>query len=378
MTVPKEFFIRANGTYTFDITVDARNVPVGEVRHAVVTFIEINGCEVRFPITIVRGEPDISMTQQCDPSTLALRGTTDCAISITNNTFTPAEVSLVDNLPSQLKLVSGSVSGGTGSGNKVTFNGVVAGAAAPTINIAQASAPFGYVALSGFGITPIQGISDESAANYNVPAFNYGGETWTRIGIVSNGYAVVGGTSGSADIQFFNTNLPDPARPNNMLAPFWTDLNPAFGGDLRIAALSSGANSWIVLEWDRVVNYSDLRPNSFQIWVPYATNTGPANYTSITFAYGPVTEGDAGYLTVGAENRFGNSGATLYFDGVGTRPVNGSGAIVTSSPGAPGETKVISFRAQGQRAGAWTNYAELTSDSFFGTYIVPFSGQVTQ
>jgi hypothetical protein len=67
-----------HGTYTFNITVDARNVPVGQVRHAVVVFTEINGCRVRFPITIVRGEPDIRMDKQCNPATLALRGTTDC------------------------------------------------------------------------------------------------------------------------------------------------------------------------------------------------------------------------------------------------------------------------------------------------------------
>ena len=46
----------------------------------------------------------------------------------------------------------------------------------------------------------------------------------TSIGVTSNGYSVAGGTSGSDDIQFTPQNLPDPARPNNVLASYWTDL----------------------------------------------------------------------------------------------------------------------------------------------------------
>ncbi|NJN16768.1 MAG: S8 family serine peptidase [Oscillochloris sp.] len=377
VTAPKEFFIPANGSYSFDITVDARDVPVGEVRHAVVTFTEINGCQVRFPITIVRGEPNITMTQECDPATVALRGTTDCAISVTNSTFDAAEVSLTDNLPNRLRLVAGSVTGGaTESGNGISFTGTVAGAEPPNIAVANIpnSSPAGYLPLSSFGIAPISGVGDETANNFNVPAFNYGGETYTRIGMVSNGYAVVGGTNGAADIQFINTNLPDDLRPNNVLAPFWTDLNPAFGGEMRAGTLTDGTNTWLILDWQAVENYSDGEANSFQIWIPLATN--PTSSPDISFTYSAVSDGDGGFLTVGAENRFGNRGQALYFDGVGTAPTSTTEVDVSSLPGAPGETKVFGFTAQGRSVGTWTNYAELTSDSFFGTYIVPFSGEV--
>lgn len=383
VTAPKEFYVPANGSYTFNITVDARDVPVGQVRHAVVIFTEINGCQVRFPITIVRGEPDIRMTKSCDPATLALRGTTDCTISLTNSTFTDAAVALTDNLPRQLKLVSGSATGGAvEAGNGISFNGTVAGASPPGVTISGidgAGTPGGgYLPLSLFGVAPISGVGDETASNFNVPAFRFGGETWSRIGMVSNGYAVVGGTTSAADIQFINTNLPNAQRPNNVLAPFWTDLNPAFGGAMRIATLTDGVGSWIILDWQGVVNYSNRAPNSFQIWIPYATNTGSGYYTSITYAYGAVSGGDGGFLTVGAENRFGNRGAMLYFDGAGTPPANGAGAMIGSTPGAPGQTVTIGLRAQGVRVGTWTNYAELTSPSFFGTYIVPFRGEVVR
>ncbi|OUC07705.1 hypothetical protein RY27_13305, partial [Litorilinea aerophila] len=67
--------------------------------------------------------------------------------------------------------------------------------------------------------------TDESIANFNVPGFFYGGETYSRVGIVSNGYVVVGGGAAD-DVQHINSDFPDPAVPNNVLAPFWTDLNP--------------------------------------------------------------------------------------------------------------------------------------------------------
>ena len=63
----------------------------------------------------------------------------------------------------------------------------------------------------------IAGVGDETATNFNIPSFKFGGETYNRIGVVSNGYAVIGGTSGNADIQFINQILPDPERPNNVL-----------------------------------------------------------------------------------------------------------------------------------------------------------------
>jgi hypothetical protein len=49
---------------------------------------------------------------------------------------------------------------------------------------------------------------------------------------------------------------------------------------------------------------------------------------------------------------------------------------VTSVPGTPGETHVITFTAKGKRTGEWQNCAEMTGDTFFGTNIACFSGEV--
>ncbi|HMO56183.1 MAG TPA: hypothetical protein PKC19_02415 [Roseiflexaceae bacterium] len=236
---------------------------------------------------------------------------------------------------------------------------------------------FGYLPLAGFGIAPLAGVGDETITNFNIAPYTYAGRTYTSIGMVSNGYLVVGGGTG-ADVDFINTNLPDPARPNNVIAPFWTDLNPAFGGAMRVATLSSGANSWTVFEWTGVVNYGDRRPNTFQAWIPNANNSGtlaglPAN--QIWMTYGAVSNGDGGYLTIGAENEFGNRGQAIYFDGVGIIP-SASGAIVGSVPGAPGETRQVGYSVRGSLPQSWTTCAEMTSNIFFGVSTACVSGSV--
>jgi subtilisin family serine protease len=377
---PRELLVHANGTITFDITVDARDVPIGQVRHAVVIFREKNfGCVVRFPVTIVRRQPVVTMDKTCAPGTFANGSTANCSITLVNNTFAPANVSMVDNLPRQLALVPGSVVGGDNA-NSVAFNGTLAGAQPPNVAIAAGASPFGFVPLAGFGIAPLIGIGDETIANLGLPAayaFRYGGTLYTSVAIDSNGYAVVGSAT-AADNLFNNPSpLPNATRPNNTLAAFWTDLNPAAGGALRAGLLTAGPNRFTVLEWAAVPNFTNsAQVNSFQIWIPAATNAGPASQTNITYAYGAVTGGDAGVLTVGAENQFGSRGGTLYFNGTGTAPTAGGGAIVTSAAGAPGETRTITFQVKGVRVGKWVNYAEMTGDLWFGTNIARFAGEV--
>ncbi len=251
---------------------------------------------LHFPITIVRKQPVVTLAKSCAPATLAKGAMTTCSITATNTSFDAANVVISDQLPKQLLLDANSVVGATPSGNAVTFSGALAGAQPPDVLVAPGTSPAGYLPLSLFGVTPIAGVGDETIVNYNVPGFLYGGQTYTRIGLTSNGYAVVGGGT-AADVQFINQNLPNPALPNNVLAPFWTDLNPAAGGALRIASLTDGVSSWLVLDWEAVKEYSASLYNSFQIWILLGA------VEDISFTYGELQgNGDIGFLTVGAEN----------------------------------------------------------------------------
>jgi subtilisin family serine protease len=373
--VAKNFQILPGATHTFTIDVDGRDVPLGEVRHATIVMRENGGqaADLRFPVTLLRTETPFELDTECTPAVIARKAVTDCTVTMTNNTFDAADVSMTATLPQQLQLQPGTVVGGTAGARSVSFAGDLSGAEPPSPSIAPGTSPAGgYVPLSGFGIAPIAGVGDETISNFNVPAFTYAGETYTRIGIVSNGYAVVGGGSG-ADVDFINQLLPNEQRPNNVLAPFWTDLNPAAGGALRAGTLTDGVNTWLVLDWEAVKEYSSTATASFQIWIDLDDTEG------ISYTYGTLQgNGDGGFLTVGAENAFGNRGASYYADGVGTLPAAGTELQVSSVPGQAGETKVVAFRAVGAQTGVYTMYAELASSLLDGTSTASFSGGVTK
>jgi subtilisin family serine protease len=380
---PSDGFIDVDafGDATFGITIDARKVPYGEVRHATVMLSDSHG-DSRIPVTIVRGQGPVTIDKSCDPEVFKWKGgSTSCTITIQNTSFDDATVALSDEIPWGLDLVPGSVVGATAGDDYLEWSGTLFGAAPPIVNVAvdPLASPAGYLSLALFGGTTDVGATDESIANFTVPSFEYAGQVYSRIGIVSNGYIIVGGGTG-ADVNFINTDLPDPAVPNNVLAPFWTDLNPAFGGRVLINVLGDGANTWIVVEWESVRSFGDVETTTTQVWIGLNTDADPGE--DISFVYGlDVSDGDGGFLTVGAENEYGNEGDTVYFDGVGTPPSpsfpNGNFEVdVFSTPGVPGETHVITFDMTAWNRGKWMNCAEMTGDLWQGVAIDCARGRV--
>ena len=189
-----------------------------------------------------------------------------------------------------------------------------------------ASPAGGYVALSTLGITPIAGVGDETNTTFTTQAFTFAGLSYRQLAVDSNGYVQVGAAT---DPEFFNQDLPDPVNPNNVIAPYWTDLDPGSAGEVRIAIITDGADSWIVVDWTAVREFSSAaNRHSFEVWIGVDGDAHPVE--DISFAYGPSTgNGDGGFLTVGAENELGTLGGTRYVDGDGTLPVNGDQLRVT-------------------------------------------------
>ena len=66
-----------------------------------------------------------------------------------------------------------------------------AGAAITTSPATARTAATCRCRCSASGRSP--GVGDDTITNFNVPTFYYGGEPYTRIGVVSNGYIVIGG-----------------------------------------------------------------------------------------------------------------------------------------------------------------------------------------
>ena len=142
--------------------------------------------------------------------------------------------------------------------------------------------------------------------NFNVPAFSFAGQTFTQLGVVSDGYLVAGGASGQ-DIDFIPQTFPDSARPNGVLAPFWTDLDGTGAPGIFIATLTDGVNDWIVVE-SRLNVFGTTSQRVMQVWI------GVNGTEDITFAYDPANlPGRSGGLSfnVGAENAEGSAGGQI-------------------------------------------------------------------
>lgn len=379
VSVPLGVLLQPGASYSFNITVDASRVPLGEVRFATLylkTFINKEPLTLKFPITIVRRQPVVTLDKTCTPGAIDPLQTTECTINITNTSTHEGRASMWDSLPKGLSLdPRSSIIGGWSDGNRrVLWSGTLFGAEPPTIGIISApgTSPAGYLPLSLFGISPIAGMGDETIVNYTVPSFLYAGQTYTRLGITSNGYLVVGGGT-TADLTFENAvPFPNPARPNNVLAPYFADLNPAAGGAVRIGVLTDGTNNWIIVDYENVPNYGTADLNSFQVWI----ETAAFGNEDISFTYGSTIAPPGNILTVGAENDGGTSGGMIYFNGTGDLPTPATELKITSAPAAPGETKTVIFKALGTKPGAYTNCAYLTSDLFQGTNVACFSGMV--
>jgi subtilisin family serine protease len=405
--VPREVTLRPGAKKRISILVDASRIPIGETRHATLR-LESNGREgchgphlgsgrddcadtqhwrgrgkgkesidLVFPITIVRRQGDVALTKACDPLVVARGATTTCTIDVANTTYEDQEVTVFDHVPPELDVRS--VSGGGRHGNTVFFHGTLSAAVPPQVSVADRAATVGYLPLSLFGIAKNGSFGDETIVNFSLTgrAIRYAGNDYAAFGVTSNGYVVLGGGTAS-DVAFLNQNLPSAARPNNVLAPFWTDLNPgaipaASTEGIRVGFLTDGVNNWVVVDWNAVPNFgSAAQVNSFQVWM------GVDGTEDIFFTYGVLAPslGDGGLLTVGAENVLGNSGENYYYNGTGTAPSAAVEVVVTGAAAEPGETHTITFGAAGVRRGEWRNCAQMTSDAVFGTAMSCAEGEV--
>jgi hypothetical protein len=217
-----------------------------------------------------------------------------------------------------------------------------------------------HAAVEGDG--PVAGVGDDTITNFNVPQFFYGGEPYTSLGVVSNGYLVLGGGT-SADIVFTPQHFPNAARPNNTIAPMWSDLNPAAspGGGVRIGTLTDGASTWIVVDWQHIKNFGNPTTHSFEIWI--RIGTAPSS-EDISWSYGTGTDaGNAGSGDTdsgqnwGAENRNGTSGANI-----ATAPANGSQYQVHTTPPTAGGSVSIPYDITSKKQGSWDSVASMTSN----------------
>jgi subtilisin family serine protease len=349
---PSSFTLDPGESQTLTITIEGAELAEGQYFGEIRLNTENAGRrDVRLPVAFFKTEGQVTLTHTCDPDSFPVGEHSDCQVDLSNLSPVEAEVSLDVTGPASGLSIENVSDPGVPTEDGFTFDGVLAQSLPPTVDaIADGGNPYGYVSLASLGVPPIVGVEDETLINFGVDPFLYGSESYDTVAMTSNGYGLAG-EGGSEDLDFVPQDFPDAASPNNVIAPFWTDLDPGSGGLLYAAIVTDGIDDWIVLEWEAVPSFSDLsQTHTFQIWLQ---TTGGVESNS--FEYAVVMEPDPIGLTVGAENRDGSSGAML--DPV--VPVDGDAFHIETSPPQAGGVVTITYDAVGEAAGSYQIEARL-------------------
>ncbi len=355
---PKSKLVAPGKSATFTITIESV-APVGTQQFGTVR-IRTNGTELHLPVAFIHTQGEVSLTQSCDPMTVEMVkpgvNQTECTVQAANDSFADQDVTLDSTVPVNMEVVPGSVDGATQVGPKRVHASTTLSGASPGVPaVVDGSDGFGYVPLEDFGTVPIA-VGDEEIVNFNITGggYEFAGQTWDSIGVDSNGYLIVGGGS-SEDNNCCNLPAgPDPARPNNILAPFWTDLDGtgAPGILVDILGLPTG-EEWLIVEYQvNVWGTSDLR--TFQVWI------GLNGVEDIDYEYAAnQTDPDGQDFLVGAENLLGDGE-------MGTILPTTDGLRIESSDATPGDVVSYSFRARGTRVGSGEMITEMRASEVPG------------
>jgi minor extracellular serine protease Vpr len=153
--------------------------------------------------------------------------------------------------------------------------------------------------------------------NYDI---SLAGEELQQLAISSNGMIIFNYTSADIVSTKYPKALPSRSRPNNVIAPFWTDLSlggDELGGNVLVGVVPDGADNWFVLEWwnAREKGGTD-EAVTFSIWMREDSSDIYLNYGEL----GVIPS----VLSVGVEDGSGASGVDHHFSGTGVAPSSGT------------------------------------------------------
>ena len=322
---PSTFTLAPGASITLKIVIDALKSPADEFQTGEIDLIEVGGKhDLHLPVAFNRSQGAVKLATSCPDSTVAVGSSETCTVTASNDALVDADVDLTTTISKNLTLTSASAPATIVAPQIAKASGHLAAHQPAAPGIADGSSPFGYNDLADFGIGRTA-IGDEAILNFNTPQFTYHGEPYTQVGVTSNGYIVVGGGTGG-DVTFNPQTMPDTASPNNVLAPYWSDLDGAGTDGIRIGVLSAGPGaSWLVVQVKENLFGTSI-PANFQIWL------GINGVEDISYTYDPDHRPvDVPEIPnkIGAENTDGTAGAT--FPGIPAGDL-----VVSSTPGAPG------------------------------------------
>lgn len=160
---------------------------------------------------------------------------------------------------------------------------------------------FDWIDISGSGT--LSDVSDDDDESERVDIgfdFEFYGNTYDQVYISSNGFLTF--DDEGAD-YYDNYCIPDSDAPNDMIAPFWDDIDPYQGGDVYYETQGTAPDRQFIVQWHDVWHYDYPDPPdtiTFEVILYEGSN-------NILFQYDDLDFGDTGYdygasATVGIEN----------------------------------------------------------------------------
>jgi hypothetical protein len=271
VVTPRRIVLAPNQSKTVSLAILGKDLAKNQQYFGQVTFhADGHGLpDSVLPVAFFAKQGQVALTHTCAAASLAVGDTTHCEVTAQNLSPVDARATITVSGANRHRLrVKNVTPPAVQTPDGLRWTGTLQKSTAPAVSaITPGGSPAGFLPLSEFGFGPIAGVGDETVVNADVPPFKYGSEEYSKLALMSNGYAVVGGGD-TADLDFVPQTFPDAGRPNNVLAPYWTDLDPGSGGSVSIGSRTDGVNTWTILEWNAVPVYG--RPadaQSFQIWI---------------------------------------------------------------------------------------------------------------
>ncbi|PWW12208.1 MULTISPECIES: S8 family serine peptidase [Pseudidiomarina] len=183
---------------------------------------------------------------------------------------------------------------------------------------------------------------DEAMISFNLSVLEE--ETfWTLDGVNyssmvmwENGVVEMG--ENRAIYTFINQDLPNPATPNGIVAPFWADYEVfAEDGELRYSLINStDGTRYLILEWYNVRNWNDPTGPAYTFNAWFELNSDKVYVNFIDVNQGAAPDGGA---VIGLENIDGTAGGSNYIT-TAALPANGSALEMSLLAGTPAQLQV--------------------------------------
>lgn len=175
-----------------------------------------------------------------------------------------------------------------------------------TSNYRFASEPYSWIDPAG--MTRLLLTDNGVSAPITLPfKFRFYGVEKSTVHVSANGMI---GFSADGLSATENTPMANGAAPNDVIAPYWDNLDPAAGGSVYAGTIGTAPNRRFVASWVNVPRVTTTTLLTFQVILDESTG-------DIIFQYRDVagTRGGGRGATVGVENSNGDSGALYLHNG---------------------------------------------------------------